>query len=328
MRANDGTGARIDLLTKWAIGIGRNSFRVQIPCSKSIVMNTPNSSISVVIATKGRPHVLAETLSSLARQTLLPGQVILSSARADDLPAELPPSLHIESVFGPAGLPVQRNAARSLLRQEAEIVFLFDDDIELAADYLEQVVQAFDTHPEIGLLGGELLADGDVTRSEARSLLALTPVQRPSALFPIGALYGCNMCVRAGILRAVDFDENLRFYGWLEDADWSGRASKYGAIMSCPAARAVHLRANVGRISGYKFGYAQVMNPYYLHKKGALPEFNEVLARHWLRSFLANLWGCVRGDRDSDSWGRLCGNMRAYNDVYHGRSDPKGIEFI
>jgi GT2 family glycosyltransferase len=291
-------------------------------------MNTLTPSIAVVIATKGRPHVLAETLASIAQQTLLPGQVILSVSCADDLPVEMPTSLQVDSIVGPAGLPIQRNAARSLLREDAEIVFLLDDDIELAADYLERVVEVLGAHPEIGLVGGKLLSDGGVTRSEAMKILEEPVGQSRSELFPLSALYGCNMCVRAGILRAVAFDENLRFYGWLEDVDWSVRAGRCGAIMCCPAARAVHLRVNVGRMSGYRFGYAQVMNPYYLYKKGIFPKLREVLSRHWLRSLLANLWGFVRMDREADRWGRLCGNMRAYNDVYHGRSDPKGIELI
>jgi GT2 family glycosyltransferase len=117
-------------------------------------MDIRASSIAVVIATKGRPHVLAETLASVARQSLLPGQVIISASCADDLPAAVPASLHVESIVGQSGLPVQRNAARLLLRQDAGIVFLLDDDIELATDYLEQIVQVFNARPEIGLLGG------------------------------------------------------------------------------------------------------------------------------------------------------------------------------
>lgn len=295
---------------------------------KLIDTNSPSSSIAVIIATRGRPSILAETLASLDRQTLLPGQVILSASCAEDLPAAVPPSLPIEFLIGPAGSSVQRNAARSLLSQDAAIVFFFDDDIELAADYLEQVAQAFRSHPEIGLLGGELLANGRVTRSEAKSLLAGAPVRELPALLPCGSLYGCNMCVRADIFRAVAFDENLRLYGWLEDLDWSVRAGRYGAIMSCPAARAVHLAANSGRVSGYRFGYAQVMNPYYLCKKGTVLNFGEVLGRHWFRSLLANIGGFASLDRHEDRWGRLCGNLRAYWDICNGRSDPKRIELI
>lgn len=291
-------------------------------------MNTPSVSIVAVIATKGRAAVLAETLLSLAQQTLVPGQVILSASCFDDLSAELPSSLNVRTLIGPVGSSVQRNSARSHLRPSVQIIFFFDDDVEFAPDYVQQMVHTLDTHPEIGLLGGHLVANGGISRNEARRLLGIPSSQVPSPPLPIRTLYGCNMCVRAHIFRSVKFDENLRLYGWLEDADWSIRAGAYGAIMSCPMARAVHLSDVAGRVSGRHFGYAQVMNPFYLHRKGTLPDFGEVLFRHWLRSLPANLWGLLAMDRQVDRWGRLCGNLLAYRDICLGRDDPKRIERI
>lgn len=284
--------------------------------------------IAIVIPTKGRADILAETLESIAGQTLAPDQVIVSATCAADLRATQPAIGNLEAIFGPAGLTLQRNVARSRLRPDVQLVFLLDDDLELAEDYLEQMADVFQTHPEVALLGGNLLANGEITRGEAKRLLACTPVQSPVNLEPARALYGCNMVVRADIFRRVPFDENLRLAGWLEDFDWSIRVGELGAIMICNAARAVHLKVDVNRTSGYRFGYAQVINPYYLYRKGTIPNFGEVIERHWIRLLTSNIAGLIRRDRQIDRFGRLRGNLRAFGDIAMGHPDPTRIELL
>lgn len=285
-------------------------------------------SIAVVIPTKGRAQVLAGTLESIARQTLAPDQVIVSATCVADVPATRPAIRNLQAIFGLAGLTLQRNAARSRLHSDVKLVFLLDDDLELAEDYLEQMADVFQTHPEVALAGGTLLANGDITRVDAERLLARTPVQCPANLEPARALYGCNMVVRAEIFRAVPFDENLRLVGWLEDFDWSVRVGKHGAVITCTAARAVHLKVNVSRSSGYRFGYAQVVNPYYLYRKGTIPRFGEVFARHWIRLLASNIAGLVSRDREVDRFGRLRGNLHGFADLCCGYSDPSRIELL
>ena len=284
--------------------------------------------IAVVIPTKGRPRILEDTLASLATQTLLPERVIVSACCSDDLPNTRPLTLNIETVLGPAGSCAQRNAARSRLRADAQLVFLLDDDIELAPDYLEQMTAALQAHPGIGLQEGNVVAE-HVTRSEAKRILAQPHAENDGAVpQPARALYGCNMCVRAHIFRMVDFDENLRLVGWLEDFDWSVRAGRHGAIMYYQAARLAHLKVNSGRTSGRRFGYAQIINPYYLHRKGTIPHFREVFERHWSRCLASNIAGLMRGDTKIDRCGRLQGNARAFCDILLGRPDPRRIEFL
>jgi hypothetical protein len=198
--------------------------------------------------------------------------------------------------------------------------------MELAEDYLEQMVKVFASHSEIGLLGGSLLANGGITKDDAIAMLKSAPGEQALSLLSVKGLYGCNIGVRADIFRAVDFDENLRMVGWLEDFDWCVRASKHGAVMTCNTARAVHLRANVARTPGYLFGFAQVMNPYYLYRKSVIPTFGEVFGRHWIQVIGSNLSGLARGDSEVDRFGRLRGNLRAFLDIAFGRSDPARIE--
>jgi len=287
----------------------------------------PTPKIAIVIPTRARPHVLAETLESLARQTLVPDQVIISATGPSDLPSRTTNLQNIETVFGPAGLCSQRNVARWYLRKGVELIFLLDDDLELAQDYLERMVNIFMSRPELGLLGGNMIAEG-VSRAEAIQVLADVQPYDSSTIQVVRALYGCNMCVRTEILLAVEFDENLRLVGWLEDFDWSIRAGRYGAIMCTSSARVVHLKVASGRIAGYRFGYAQVINPLYLYRKGTIPSFHEVLDRHWLRLIAGNLVGLISRDKKIDRRGRLRGNLRAFCDICCGRVDPRRIELL
>jgi GT2 family glycosyltransferase len=284
--------------------------------------------IVVVIPTKGRPRILEDTLASIAGQTLLPEQVIVSACCTDDIPNTQPFPLNIETILGPVGSCAQRNVARSRIRADAQLVLLLDDDVELAPDYVERMVAALQTHVGIGLLGGNVVGE-HVTRSEAKRMLAQPhAVNNGTVPQPARALYGCNMCVRAHIFRIVDFDENLRLVGWLEDFDWSVRAGRHGAIMYYPAARLAHLKVNTDRTSGRRFGYAQIINPYYLHRKGTIPEFREVLDRHWFRCLASNFAGLIRGDSKIDRRGRLQGNAHAFSDILLGRPDPRRIELL
>ncbi len=291
-----------------------------------MVEAAPKPSIAVVIPTLGRPTVLADTLASIARQTLKATQVIVSATSHEDLPVSIP--WGVETIVGATGSCVQRNAAKAKLRSDVDFVVLLDDDVELAPDYLEAVVEVMQKNPSIALLGGSVLAEG-VARQEAICILACEKRHDKERLANYcRALYGCSMSARAGVFRIVDFDENLRLMGWLEDFDWCVRAGRYGKIAHCPGAHLVHLKTPSGRGSDRKFGYAQVINPYYLYRKGSIPRFREVLERHWCRCLASNLAGFLRRDARIDRWGRLMGNIRGFEDVVCGRVEPQRIELV
>ena len=62
------------------------------------------SSIAIVIPTKGRPAVLADTLASISRQTMRPAQVVVSATGAEDIPSSAGDfSLGFQTVFGRGG---------------------------------------------------------------------------------------------------------------------------------------------------------------------------------------------------------------------------------
>ncbi len=96
-------------------------------------------SISVVIASKGRPDFVRETIECLGRQTLKPKEIIVVVPSADDLP-EQQWGEEVKYIIGPHGLTAQRNKGITAIPNSVPYVGFFDDDFELKADYLEQAV--------------------------------------------------------------------------------------------------------------------------------------------------------------------------------------------
>ena len=142
---------------------------------------------------------------------------------------------------------------------------------------------------------------------------------------PIAGTYGCNMAFRMATVRTsgVRFDENLPFYSWQEDIDFSHRLGRYGAIRRLAAARGVHLGHKSGRTSGVRLGYSQIANFVYLMRKGSIPA--SIALPHILRHLAANLLRAARPEPWVDRRGRLRGNIMALGDLLRGRCDPRRI---
>jgi hypothetical protein len=85
----------------------------------------------------------------------------------------------------------------------------------------------------------------------------------------------------------------------------------------------VHLGVKSGRISGLRFGYSQIANPLYLHRKGTLALSRAV--RQMTRNVLSNAARALRPEPWCDRRGRLRGNALAARDWLRGRLDPRRI---
>jgi hypothetical protein len=139
--------------------------------------------------------------------------------------------------------------------------------------------------------------------------------------------YGCNLFVRTKIFDQVLFDEKLPLYGWLEDLDFSTNCLRYGRIILNAGTCVAHLATPSGRISGLKFGYSQIVNPFYLWRKNGKPGLTHVVFAHWLihvarncrRTFLR-----IPSDRN-DRTGRFRGNLIALRHLLAGKVDPSHI---
>ena len=288
---------------------------------------------AIIIATKGRPHVLRETLESVRRQTLAAAHIYLSVTNLEDIPADN--SLEgVDVLLGPPGGSAQRNTAIRQVPFDVPYIVFFDDDMELHPSYLEQAVSFLETHPDVVAISGIMLADGNISRQAARAVLEQdttwmnNPCLRDNG--PHHVLYACNAVVRSGPLRETLFDENLPLYSFGEDYELSLRLKKLGRVGRLSNAVGVHLQVQSGRISGKRYGYAVIANNWYFLQKGVCH-----LAPPWsyirfilvvvLRPLWINLRRALSGQLQRDPWGQIQGNLLAVIDIICGRSSPHRI---
>jgi glycosyltransferase involved in cell wall biosynthesis len=301
----------------------------------SIIPNSEDSSISVVIASKGRPDCVRETIGCLRRQTLKPRETVVVVPSADDLP-ENQWGNEVRYLVGPLGLTTQRNRGIETVSPSAKYVGCFDDDFELKDDYLEQAVAFLDANTHVVGISGRILKDGGINRDEARKLIAnYGPDGTMRGMFysrgSYHILYGCNMVIRRHLLNYEKFDENLPFYSYGEDYDLSIRLEHYGLIGRFAGCIGVHLETPGGRVRELLRGYSFVANNWYFLKKGVvhLPPLMAWI-RFWVICVGKSLWQSLskllKGDRSLD-WGeRVKGHLLAVKDIYLGRCHPQRIK--
>lgn len=284
--------------------------------------------VAVVIATLGRPDVVAQTLRRiLDRQTYKPAAVILSCVRPQDA-GEAAAWSDITVVNGPPGLTAQRNRALAVLPRGIEIVTFFDDDFVPDADWLNIAARLFRDEPDIVGFTGHVVEDGikgPGLSFEAvdRLLVKSEPVTHSPLIEPFSP-YGCNMAFRLSAIGELRFDEQLVLYGWLEDRDYGATlANKGGRLVKCMSARGVHMGVKGGRIAGDRLGYSQIVNPLYLLRKGTMT-YPQVID-HIFRNFFSNIVRSAVPEPFIDRRGRLRGNLRGFADALQGRLEPERV---
>ena len=288
---------------------------------------------SVIIATTRRPSVLLGTIETIEAQTVRPDEVIVSAVEPADVPDIGPRPFAVRVIFGTRGLPCQRNAGIDALDPRSTLVTFLDDDVELSSDCFHAAREISLRHSELLGFDAEMVADGrrngGLTRQEALTMLRVSATSSPSGDFELarGGLLGGNLNVRRDVLKQVRFDEELVLYGYLEDADFSLRVRKLGNVAHAKRCRYVHLAVSCGRVSGLRFGISQIVNPFYLYKKGLLQSLRMISYRFWLRALMANAAGVLspRQQRLFDRRGRLIGNVIGLMAVARNDATPSII---
>jgi glycosyltransferase involved in cell wall biosynthesis len=286
--------------------------------------------IGIVVASFGRPQILAQFLSMVERQSRLPEEIVLSVVSEQDLPTLDGFNLPIKLIFGNPGSCVQRNRGLDHLQERTDIVLFLDDDFWMSTSYLEVLSRIF-LDPGIVCVTGYVLADGATTPgfspADAEQMLsrheASLPANNGFTIKEKPDAYGCNMAFRSASLNGIRFDERLPLYGWQEDVDFSAQTKAAGRIIWTDALWGVHLGTKTGKTSGRRFGYSQVINPFYVVSKGnmSLPRASRLV----LNNMLANIRGCIIYEPHIDRRGRLWGNLRGLTHLAIGRIDPEYI---
>ena len=287
--------------------------------------------IAIVVASLGRPASVAALLARLARQTLLPMQVILSIESEADAPPSAEYPFDVLRIFGTRGTSIQRNRGLDRLDPRIEIVVFYDDDFVPSAFAVERIAGFFRRHPHVAGATGKVLVDGiggpGLTPSEGARIAdaydETAGVPDYSITCRTHGLYGCNMAYRVSMIEGIRFDEDLPLYAWLEDLDFGGRVTA-GSLVKTAAFAGVHCGEKRGREkSGRRLGYSQVVNPIYMARKGTLPWRVAIASATLL--ILKNILRLVRPEPWIDRRGRTVGNWIAIFDLLADRAKPDRI---
>ncbi|HEX4769185.1 MAG TPA: glycosyltransferase [Bryobacteraceae bacterium] len=290
--------------------------------------------ISVVISTLNRPPVLHDTIVSITRQELKPHQILISHTGVEHILPETLALPGVETVLSPMGSCVQRNRGLDAVAPGTDLVVFLDDDIELCASYFAEMARLFTSHPEIKIANGRMLHDGGRGKRISREG-AITLCRRyddvhirnaPLSYKPVGSGYGCNMACRYSSIAGFRFDERMPLYGFLEDRDFSHRATLGGhPPVDLKNAVAVHLGWRSGRVSGVRLGFATIVNPIYLKRKANTFSFAFIFVQYWMRCLVGNVLGLITCDKEYDRAGLLKGNFMGWHHLLSGKCDPEHI---
>jgi hypothetical protein len=284
-----------------------------------------------IIATMGRASIVSQLLAQLERQSTLPAGIILSASQPSDIP-DLTNHIKTEVTFGSPGLAAQRNRALKKLPPEAQFVVFFDDDFIPSIFWIERLQQFFAHYTQAVAMTGHVIADGvrsgGIKWSEGLSIVeqadktAATFDMDKHAVHANRSPYGCNMAYRLDAIRNQTFDERLVHYGWLEDLDFGFRtANRNRDAFWTDAVWGVHLGVKVARRSDLSFGYSQVVNPWYLLRKGAMTSVATMALI--TRGIAKNTVKLAIGDPHFDRFDRIKGNAIGVADIVRGRWRPE-----
>ena len=299
--------------------------------------------IGVVVATLGRPGLIAPLLQRFREQTRRPDIVVLVGHQSADIPLEAieddnTGSFSTVVLYSPQGSSRQRNEGirwfqhnTNLLEHDGILIFC-DDDFVMRKDWVEAAYQSFQTDPSLAGLDGVVIADGvhkgsysesDAVRILQHGAQVLSRSDTRAQAGEMASLYGCNMVARSSFVSETLFDEGMPFYGWLEDYDFSVRLGKFGRLRRSADLVGVHLGSTKTRSSGVRTGYTQISNPCYLWRKGTMPL--PVAAKYIFKNLVINLVKSPFPEEFVDRRGRVLGNALALFDLVAGRLSPNRV---
>lgn len=265
-------------------------------------------SVSIIIPTKNRYDALMAALDSIARQTVLPRQIIV----VDQTPAnwsEVPVStcslardIRFDYIHDPrvSGSATARNLA--IDKADGDVLLFLDDDVTLHPDFIEQLLTSYDQHPEATGISG--MPDNYVrpgkffyhwTRFFTRGPFwnDRFPVywnfNTLSHLVRVSQMSGGMMSLKRSCLNGTRFDPNLRGVCDGEDVDFCVRLK--GTYFIDPHCRLTHHSNPTGRETDHwTRRHARAYTYLYFRNWGS---HKRAYAWLWLGWLLAAILGCA-----------------------------------
>ncbi len=169
---------------------------------------------SIVIPTRTRLSYLEVALASIAPQAAAAGAEVLviddggESLQARRLSERF--GARYEPHSAPLGLNVARNTG--VARSHGALVVFVDDDVRARPGWLQALLEAARTHPDVDVFAGpiEAVLEGRAPRSCGRERPPITTLELGSRDTDARYAWGANMAIRRSALERVGpFDESL-----------------------------------------------------------------------------------------------------------------------
>ncbi len=256
-------------------------------------------STGIMICTCNRAQDLITTLSSIAKQTEQPNEIIIVDS--SDTPVqnyEAFTKMFNEDNFKQTKLMYQHTKTKSSTFQRnvgikiasTDILHFLDDDVILQSNYLAEMNKVFHEYPTyaggMGSVTNIPKKRNDAFRFLRRTFLLqriyssgnFTLSGQPTHSYgqkkflTVEALGGCCMAYRAKVLKKHTFDEKLTRYAYMEDCDLSYRVSREAPLFYNPTAQMKHMQSPENRDKIIDIKAVYIRNYTYLFFKNFYPK--------------------------------------------------------
>ena len=185
---------------------------------------------SIVIPTRARPDYLEVALSSIAPQAESAGAEVLVIDDAGPSPAMRELTERHGARYEPHPTPLGLNVARNtgVERSSGELVVFVDDDVRVRPGWLQAVLDAAQTHPDVDVFTGPIepqLEGGGTwgqTHACGREGPPITSLQLGVHDTDAPYAWGANMTIRRSALQRVGPFEVALAYGG-DEQEWQDR---------------------------------------------------------------------------------------------------------
>jgi GT2 family glycosyltransferase len=237
--------------------------------------------LSVVIATKGRPGALAETLASIDRSDPRPDElIVVDGDPAGSAREVVERSAGARYMRSAPGLTRQRNLGAR--ESTGDVVVFLDDDVDVDPGLFEALARGYDEPQVVGATGIVVEESGRTVGDKVSPIRRLVLGRGEGRMTRFGYprrlqdqrhehdvefMQGCLMSARRELVKQVGFDERLEGYALAEDEDFSYRLSRLGRIRHLPSATLVHRNTGFKSSDQRQFNRMLVVNRTYLFRK-------------------------------------------------------------
>lgn len=263
--------------------------------------------ISLIFPTYQRPKDLEKALDSVLKQTLKPFEVCVIDQSEDDLSeriCKLPKYKKINLVYIHRefkSIPKARQLWLDKTSTNTDIIALFDDDVVLKSDYLEQVALFMESHPDALMWWGKIL-NLPTKKSIFEDIwyfLFRNPIisnefcnidaqyKDPNKIQNVRSCIWCCMFIRKSIKEmGYRFPTRMERHAHAEDTFFSYQIYKDHpkSLFYVPNAQIYHYESPAGRILKSQRLNQTLYNRYIFRKKYKLP------MRKYYRWIIGFLW--------------------------------------